>query len=58
MISFRTMHGGFYQTAPYKAGSRTGDEMSIGQRINVRIRKIDMGLRQMDLELVSTTAEK
>jgi hypothetical protein len=52
------MHGGFYQTAPYKAGSRTGDEMSIGQRINVRIRKIDMGLRQMDLELVSTTAEK
>ncbi|HZV45078.1 MAG TPA: ribonuclease R [Saprospiraceae bacterium] len=58
MISFRTMHGGFYQTAPYKAGSRTGDEMSIGQRINVRIRKIDMGLRQMDLELVSTTVEK
>jgi ribonuclease R len=58
MISFRTMHGGFYQTAPYKAGSRTGDEMSIGQKINVRIRKIDMGLRQMDLELVSTKAEQ
>ena len=58
MISFRTMHGGFYQTAPYKAGSRTGDEMSIGQKINVRIRKIDLSLRQMDLELVSTKAEQ
>ncbi len=52
MISFRTMGGGFYQTAPFKAGSRTGDEYSIGQLIRVRIRKIDMALRQMDLELV------
>jgi ribonuclease R len=57
MISFRTMHGGFYQTAPYKAGSRTGDEMIIGQRIMVRIRKIDMGLRQMDLELVNSKSD-
>jgi len=52
MISFRTMHGGFYMTAPYKAGSKTGDEFSIGQKIHVRIRKIDMGTRQMDLEWV------
>ncbi len=52
MISFRTMGGGFYQTAPYKAGSRTGDQYTIGQVIRVRIRKIDMALRQMDLELV------
>jgi ribonuclease R len=52
MIAFRTMGGGFYQTAPYKAGSRTGDEFSIGQPIRVRIRKIDMFSRQMDLEWV------
>lgn len=52
LIPFRTMHGGFYQTAPFKAGSRTGDEFTIGQKINVRIRNIDMGLRQMDLEWV------
>jgi len=52
MMSFRTMHGGFYQTAPFKAGSRTGDEFTIGQKIKVRIRNIDMGLRQMDLEFI------
>ena len=52
MIAFRNMHGGYYQTAPYKAGSRTGDVISIGQKVNVRIKKIDMGTRQMDLELV------
>ncbi|HJW28920.1 MAG TPA: ribonuclease R, partial [Saprospiraceae bacterium] len=52
MVSFRTMHGGFYQTAPYKAGSRTGDEFTIGQNVNVRIKRIDMSTRQMDLEMV------
>jgi len=51
MISFRTM-GGFYMTAPYTAGSRTGEKYTIGQRVKVRIRKIDMTARQMDLELV------
>jgi len=51
MISFRTMGGGFYMTAPYTAGSRTGDTYTIGQPVKVRIRKIDMTLRQMDLEL-------
>lgn len=52
MISFRTM-AGFYMTAPYTAGSRTGDTYTIGQPVKVRIRKIDMTARQMDLELVS-----
>jgi ribonuclease R len=53
MISFRTM-GGFYMTAPYTAGSRTGDKYTIGQKVKVRIRKIDMTARQMDLELVES----
>jgi ribonuclease R len=52
MISFRTMHGGYYQTAAYKAGTKTGEEYTIGQKVNVRIRKIDMATRQMDLEMV------
>lgn len=52
MISFRTMGGGFYMTAPYTAGSRTGEKYTIGQPVRVRIRKIDMTARQMDLELV------
>ena len=52
MISFRTMGGGFYMTAPFTAGSRTGDKYTIGQPVRVRIRKIDMTARQMDLELV------
>ena len=58
LIPFRNMHGGFYQTAPFKAGSRTGDEFTIGQKINVRIRNIDMGLRQMDLEWVQEGSGK
>jgi ribonuclease R len=53
MVSFRTM-AGFYMTAPYTAGSRTGDTYTIGQPVKVRIRKIDMTARQMDLELVSS----
>ena len=53
MISFRTMHGGFSMTAPYTAGSRTGEKYTIGQKVNVRIKKIDLSSRQMDLELAS-----
>jgi len=56
MISFRTM-GGFYMTAPFTAGSRTGDKYTIGQKVNVRIKKIDMSARQMDLELVEAVTE-
>lgn len=54
MISFRTMGGGFYMTAPYTAGSRTGETYTIGMPVRVRIRRIDMTARQMDLELVDT----
>lgn len=53
MISFRTMHGGFSMTAPYTAGARTGERYTIGQPVMVRIRKIDMTSRQMDLEMVA-----
>ncbi len=53
MISFRNM-GGFYMTAPYTAGSRSGEKYTIGQPVRVRIRKIDMTARQMDLEFVET----
>jgi ribonuclease R len=52
MISFRTMGGGFYMTAPYTAGSRTGEMYTIGQPVKVRITRIDMSARQMDLALV------
>ncbi len=52
MISFRTMGGGFSMTAPYTAGSRTGEKYTIGQPVMVRIKKIDMHARQMDLEMV------
>jgi len=52
MISFRTMHGGFSMIAPFTAGSRTGEKYTIGQKVQVRIRKIDMSARQMDLEMV------
>ena len=45
------MGGGFSMIAPYTAGSRTGDTYTIGQPVKVRIKKIDMTLRQMDLEL-------
>ncbi len=59
MISFRTMGGGFYMTAPYTAGSRTGETYTIGQPVRVRIIRIDMSSRQMDLELVDQeTSEK
>ncbi len=51
MISFRTMHGGFSMTAPFTAGSRTGEKYTIGQKVQVRIKKIDMPARQMDLEM-------
>jgi ribonuclease R len=51
MISFRNMGGGFSMIAPYTAGSRTGDTYTIGQPVKVRIKKIDMTLRQMDLEM-------
>lgn len=53
MISFRSM-AGFYMTAPYTAGSRTGEKYTIGMPVRVRIRKIDMTARQMDLELVES----
>jgi len=53
LIQFRTMHGGFYMTAPYTAGSKTGESFTIGQPVNVRIKKIDMNSRQMDLEMVN-----
>ena len=52
MIPFRTMGRGFSQIAPFKAGSRTGDQFTIGQLVRVRIARIDMSTRQMDLELV------
>ncbi len=58
MVPFRVMHGGFYQTAPYKAGSRTGDEYTIGQSVRVRITKIDLASRQMDLEMVGFEREE
>ncbi len=57
LVAFRTMGGGFYQTAPYTAGSRTGESYTIGQRVRVRIKKIDMTARQMDLEMVAKTEE-
>jgi ribonuclease R len=56
MVSFRTM-GGFSMIAPYTAGSRTGEKYTIGQPVMVRIRKIDMTARQMDLEMVETDPE-
>ncbi len=52
LIQFRTMHGGFYLSAPYTAGSKTGEIYHIGQHVNVRIKKIDMNSRQMDLEMM------
>lgn len=52
LIPFRTMHGGFYMVAPFTAGSRTGDKLTIGQSVVVRIKKIDLGARQMDLQLI------
>lgn len=52
LIPFRTMHGGFYMVAPFTAGSRTGDRLTIGQSVIVRIKRIDLGSRQMDLQLV------
>jgi ribonuclease R len=58
LISFRTMHGGFYMTAPYTAGSKTGEIYHIGQPVNVRIKKIDMNLRQMDLEMIGKEDSK
>ena len=50
MISFRNMQG-FSMTAPYTAGSRTGEKYTIGQKVNVRIVKIDLSARQMDLAM-------
>ena len=38
-------------TAPYTAGSRTGEKYTIGQKVNVRIVKIDLSSRQMDLAM-------
>lgn len=58
LIPFRNMQGGFYMTAPYTAGSRTGETYTIGQKIMARIKKIDMNSRQMDLEMVESTEEK
>jgi len=52
LVPFRTMGGGFYQTAMFKAGSRRGDELHIGQPVRVKILRIDMTSRQMDLEFV------
>ncbi len=58
LIQFRTMSGGFYMTAPYTAGSKTGETYHIGQPVRVRIKKIDMNSRQMDLEMVETKEMK
>ncbi|HZV69601.1 MAG TPA: ribonuclease R [Saprospiraceae bacterium] len=58
LIPFRTMNGSFYMTAPYTAGSRTGETYTIGQKIMVRIKKIDMNSRQMDLEMLESKEEK
>lgn len=58
MVSFRTMHGGFSMTAPFTAGSRTGEKYTIGQKVNVLIKKIDMSSRQMDLEMVESEERK
>lgn len=57
LVSFRTLGGGFYMTAPFTAGSRTGDTITIGQQVKVRIRKIDMTARQMDLEFVEPLSQ-
>lgn len=54
LIPFRTMQGGIYMTAPYTAGSRSGDMYTIGQKVMARIKKIDMNARQMDLEMAGT----
>jgi ribonuclease R len=54
LIPFRTMHGGFSMTAPFTAGARTGDKFTIGQKVNVRIKKIDLTARQMDLEMADS----
>lgn len=58
LIQFRNMQGGFYMTAPYTAGSRTGESYHIGQSVTVRIKKIDMNSRQMDLEMVENVPVK
>ena len=58
MISFRTMHGGFSMTAPYTASARTGDKYTIGQKVMVRIKKIDMSARQMDLEMIDANMDQ
>lgn len=52
LVPFRTMGGGFYQTAMFKAGTRRGEELHIGQPVRVKILRIDMASRQMDLEMV------
>jgi transcriptional accessory protein Tex/SPT6 len=52
------MEGSFYMTAPYTAGSRTGETYHIGQPVTVRIKKIDMNSRQMDLEMVNEEKNK
>jgi ribonuclease R len=58
LIAFRTMHGGFSMTAPFTASSRTGDKFSIGQKVKVRIKKIDLPARQMDLEMAGFEEEE
>lgn len=58
LVAFRTMHGGFSMTAPFTAGSRTGDKYTIGQKVRVRIKKIDMASRQMDLEMAGNPDEQ
>ena len=58
LIQFRTMGGGFYLSAPYTAGSRSGETYHIGQKVNARIKKIDMNARQMDLEMVGMEESK
>ncbi|MEP6645746.1 MAG: ribonuclease R [Saprospiraceae bacterium] len=54
LIQFRSMPGGYYMTAPFTAGTRAGNSYIIGQPVRVRIKKIDMNSRQMDLELAET----
>ncbi len=52
LVPFRTMGGGYFQTAMFKAGTRKGEELHIGQPVRVKIVRIDMATRKMDLEMV------
>lgn len=51
LVPYKTTRG-FYQVAPYQAASRNGETMAVGDRVTVRIKRINLPARQMDLELV------